>query len=45
MNKQELNEAISREAGLTKADSKRALEAFTDTVKKQQGKGRALVLR
>ena len=39
MNKQELIEAITKETGLSKADSKRALEAFTGTVTKQLKKG------
>jgi len=39
MNKQELIEAIAKETGLTKADSKRALEAFTGIVTKQLKKG------
>ncbi len=44
MNKQELIEAIAKETGLSKADSKRALEAFTGTVKKQLKKGNAVRL-
>ncbi len=44
MNKQELIEAISQEAGLTKADAKRAIEAFTGTVKKQLKKGESVRL-
>lgn len=39
MNKQELIDAIAAEAGLSKADAKRALEAFTDCVTKQLKKG------
>jgi DNA-binding protein HU-beta len=34
MNKQQLIEAIANEAKLSKADAKRALEAFTDNVYK-----------
>ena len=44
MNKQELIEAIANEAGLTKADAKRALEAFTGTVKSQLKKGNSVRL-
>jgi DNA-binding protein HU-beta len=44
MNKQELIEAIAKEAGLTKADAKRALEAFTETVKRSLKKGQAVRL-
>ncbi len=39
MNKQELIEAIATETGLSKADSKRTLEAFTGIVQKQLRKG------
>jgi DNA-binding protein HU-beta len=39
MNKQELIEAMATEANLSKADAKRALESFTDIVKKQLKKG------
>ncbi|MCX6646174.1 MAG: HU family DNA-binding protein [bacterium] len=39
MNKQELIEALAKETGLSKADSKRSLEAFTDIVQKQLKKG------
>ena len=39
MNKQELIEAIANETGLTKADSKRSLEAFTGIVQNQLKKG------
>ena len=39
MNKQELIEAIAKETGLSKADSKRSLEAFTGIVLKQLKKG------
>jgi len=44
MNKQELLEAIATETGLSKADSKRALEAFTGTVEKQLKKGNSVRL-
>jgi len=44
MNKQELIEAIAAETGLSKADSKRALEAFTDIVSKQLKKGSSIRL-
>jgi len=44
MNKQEIIEAIAQEAGLTKADAKRALEAFTGTVKRSLKKGKAVRL-
>ncbi len=44
MNKQELIEAIAAETGLSKADSKRALEAFTDIVSRQLKKGSAIRL-
>jgi len=44
MNKQELIEAIATETGLSKADSKRALEAFTGSVLKQLKKGNAVRL-
>ena len=39
MTKSELLEAIAKESGLTKADSERALNAFTETVKKSLKKG------
>ncbi len=39
MNKQELIEAIATDAGLSKADAKRALESFTGNVTKQLKKG------
>ena len=35
MNRQELVDAIAKEAGLTKADADRALKAFTNTVSKE----------
>jgi len=44
MNKQEIIEAIATEASLTKADAKRALEAFTETVKRQLKKGETVRL-
>ena len=44
MTKSELVEAIAKEAGLTKADSERALNAFTDTVKKSLKKGNAVTM-
>ena len=39
MNKQQLIEAMAKEAKLSKADAKRALEAFTGTVHKCLKKG------
>ena len=39
MNKQQLIDAIARDAKLSKADAKRALESFTDTVRKTLRKG------
>jgi len=44
MNKQELIEAIAKDTGLSKADSKRALESFTANVTKQLKKGDTLRL-
>jgi DNA-binding protein HU-beta len=44
MNKQELIEAIAAETGLSKADSKRALEAFTTIVERQLKKGATIRL-
>lgn len=44
MNKQELIEAIAKETGLSKADSKRALEAFTGIVEKQLKRGNTVRL-
>ncbi|MBE9531635.1 MAG: HU family DNA-binding protein [Proteobacteria bacterium] len=44
MTKGEVVEAIAKEAGLTKADAERALNAFTDTVKKSLKKGKAVTL-
>jgi DNA-binding protein HU-beta len=39
MNKQQLIETVAKEAKLTKADAKRALEAFIDTVHRSLKKG------
>lgn len=39
MNKAELITAISEEAGLTKKDAEKALDAFTDTVSKALAAG------
>jgi len=39
MNKQQLIDAIAKEANLSKADAKRALEAFTGNVEKTLKKG------
>ncbi len=44
MNKQELIEAIAKDTGLSKADSKRALEAFTGIVKAQLKKNNSVRL-
>jgi DNA-binding protein HU-beta len=44
MNKQELIDAIAKEADLSKVEAKRALEAFTETVKAQLKKGKAVRL-
>jgi len=44
MNKAELIDAIAAEAGLSKADSKRALDAFLDTTGKALKKGDSVVL-
>lgn len=44
MNKGELVEAIAKESGLTKADSARALDAFTGTVTKTLKKGDKVIL-
>ena len=44
MNKQELIDAIAKEAGLSKADAKRALEAFTGTVTSHLKKGKTIRL-
>ncbi len=39
MNKQELVDAVAKEAGLTKADASKALEAFIEVVSKALKKG------
>ena len=44
MNKQELIDAIAAKSTLTKADAKRALEAFTETVTTQLKKGQTVRL-
>ncbi|MCK9179648.1 MAG: HU family DNA-binding protein [Bacteroides sp.] len=44
MNKAELISAMAEESGLTKADSKRALDAFISTVTKTLGKGEKVSL-
>jgi len=44
MNKAELIEAIAKEAGLTKADSKRALDAFINTTSKSLKSGDRVAL-
>jgi len=44
MNKAELIDAIAAESNLTKADSKRALDAFLGTVGKALKKGDSVVL-
>ena len=44
MNKAELIEAIAKESGLTKADSKRALDAFLGAAEKSLKKGEPVVL-
>lgn len=44
MNKAELIDAIAAEAGLSKADSKRALDAFLETTGKALKKGDSVVL-
>ena len=44
MNKAELISAMAEESGLTKADSKRALDAFISTEKKTLGKGEKVSL-
>ncbi len=44
MTKSELVEAIANESGLSKADSDRALNAFTETVKKSLKKGNPVAL-
>lgn len=44
MNKAELIEAIAAEAGLSKADSKKALDAFVNTTTKALKKGDRIAL-
>jgi DNA-binding protein HU-beta len=44
MNKAELIDAIAQESGLTKADSKKALEAFVKTIGVSLKKGDAVTL-
>jgi len=44
MNKAELIDAIAAEAGLTKADSKKALEAFVNATTKALSKGDRVAL-
>jgi DNA-binding protein HU-beta len=44
MNKQELIDAMASESGLTKADAKRALDAFIDTVSGGLKKGDRIAL-
>jgi DNA-binding protein HU-beta len=44
MNKAELVDAIAKEAGVTKVDSKKALDAFTKTVAKSLKKGDKVAL-
>jgi DNA-binding protein HU-beta len=44
MNKAELIEAIAKESGLTKADSKRALDAFINTTSKSLKSGDRVAL-
>ena len=44
MNKAELIDAIASDANLTKADAKRALEAFVDNTTKQLKKGNRVAL-
>jgi DNA-binding protein HU-beta len=44
MNKQELIDAIAEKTGLSKADAKRSIEAFTETVTSQLKKGNAVRL-
>ena len=44
MTKSELVEKIAKETDLTKADSERALNAFTNTVKKSLKKGQPVTL-
>jgi DNA-binding protein HU-beta len=44
MNKAELIDAIAKDAGLTKADAKRALESFVNTTTKALKKGDRVAL-
>ncbi len=44
MTKSELVEEIANDTGLTKADAERALNSFTDTVKKSLKKGNPVTL-
>lgn len=44
MNKAQLVDAIAGKAGLTKADAKRALDAFTEVVAKSLKKGDKIAL-
>ncbi|MGI9296944.1 MAG: HU family DNA-binding protein [Gammaproteobacteria bacterium] len=44
MNKTELIESIAKEAGLSKADAARALDAFVDTVSKSLKKKKPVVI-
>ena len=44
MTKNELLEAIATESGLTKADSEKALSAFTETVKKSLKEGNPVAM-
>jgi len=44
MNKTELISAIAAESGLTKADSKKALEGFITTISKELKKGEKIAL-
>jgi len=44
MNKQDLIDAIAKESKLSKANSKKALESFTKTVKKALKKGDKVIL-
>ena len=44
MNKQDLVKAIATEAGLSQADSKKALDAFENAVKKSLVKGESVTM-
>ena len=44
MNKQDLVKAIATEAGLSQVDSKKALEAFENAVKKSLVKGESVTI-